>query len=272
MKLLFNYLCRKIQYMRLLLLLVMFFITTTGFSMEDWGQTGHRVTGEIAERHLSRKVKKKIDKILNGKSLALVSTYGDDIKSDPRYRQYGPWHYVNLDPDQTTYDEDQASLEGDIVIGIRQSVEALKNKSTPPKDQEFYLKMLVHLVGDLHQPFHTGRGEDKGGNDIEVLWFNESTNIHRVWDSQMIDGFQMSYTELADNAADLSRAEVKAISKGSVLDWMYESKELSDLVYDSVELGDKLGYEYSYQWLAVVREQLQKGGIRLAALLNEILG
>lgn len=258
--------------MRVLLLLAMFLVTTTGFSMEDWGQTGHRVTGEIAEKHLSRKVRKKVKKILNGKSLALVSTYGDDIKSDPRYRQFGPWHYVNLDPDQTTYDEAKASKQGDIVIGIQKSVAALKDKSTSQQDQEFYLKMLVHLVGDLHQPLHTGRGQDKGGNDIQVRWFNENTNIHRVWDSQMIDGFQMSYTELADNAAVLSRLEVKAISKGSVLDWMYESKELSNLIYDAVEVGDKLGYEYSYQWLPVVREQLQKGGIRLAALLNEILG
>lgn len=258
--------------MRVLLLLAMFLVTSTGFSMEDWGQTGHRVTGEIAEKYLSRKVKKKIEKILQGKSLALVSTYGDDIKSDPRYRKYGPWHYVNLDPDQPIYDEAQANSEGDIVFGIRKSVKALKDKSTPQEDQEFYLKMLVHLVGDLHQPFHTGRAEDKGGNDIQVRWFNENTNIHRVWDSQMIDSFQMSYTELADNADALSLTQVKAISRGTVLDWMYESKELSELVYAGVEVGDKLGYQYSYEWFPVVREQLQKGGIRLAVLLNDTFG
>lgn len=70
---------------------------SVGFAAEnDWGQNGHRATGKIAENHLSKKALKQINKILQGKSLALVSTYGDEIKSDSRYREYGPWHYVNL--------------------------------------------------------------------------------------------------------------------------------------------------------------------------------
>lgn len=258
--------------MRFLVLLAIFFISSSQVSANDWGQTGHRVTGEIAESYLTKKAKRNISKILNGQSLALVSTYGDEIKSDSRYTQYGPWHYVNIDADQQQYDAALANPAGDIVMGIRKCVVALEDDSTNQQDKEFYLKMLVHLIGDLHQPFHTGRGEDKGGNDIQVRWFNEGTNIHRVWDSQMIDDFQMSYTELAANARPLSKDQYNAMAEGDVLDWMYESKELSDRVYASVEVGDKLGYEYSYQWFPVVREQLQKGGIRLAALLNDIFG
>ena len=211
-------------------------------------------------------------KILDGKSLALVSTYGDDIKSDPRYREFGPWHYVNIAEDQTTYSEEEANPEGDLVLAIRKCIEILKDKNASKEDKEFYLKMLVHFMGDLHQPFHAGRGEDRGGNDIRVTWFRDNSNIHRVWDSEMINDFQMSYTELAENADPLKKWQVNAIKTGSVLDWMYESKSLSEKVYNSVENGEDLGYRYMYDWFPVVREQLQKGGIRLAKILNEVLG
>lgn len=257
---------------QLIILTALFFSAICSASGEDWGQTGHRVTGEIAESYLSKKAKIRISEILNGQGLAFVSTYGDEIKSDSRYREYGPWHYVNLDTGETAYSEETANPAGDLVFGIRKCIKALKDKSTPEDDREFYLKMLVHFIGDLHQPFHAGRGEDKGGNDIQVRWFNQGTNIHRVWDSQMIDGYQMSYTELSQNADELSPEEINEIAAGDVLDWMYESKKLSEKVYASVETGDKLGYEYAYRWFPVVREQLQKGGIRLAQVLNAIYG
>ena len=257
--------------MKHLLLAAALLISTFSFaSDEDWGKTGHRATGEIAVAHLSKKAKKAIGKLLDGESLALVSTFGDDIKSDDQYRKYGPWHYVNLDEGQTEYSEEAADPAGDIVFGIRKCIAVLENEKAPKDEKVFHLKMLVHLMGDLHQPFHTGRGEDKGGNDIQVRWFNQGTNIHRVWDSQMIDDFQMSYTELADNAEVLSRQEIKAIEAGDLLAWMYESKELSKEAYASVEIGDKLGYEYAYKWFPVVRKQLQKGGIRLAKVLNDL--
>jgi hypothetical protein len=82
----------------------------------------------------------------------------------------------------------------------------------------------------------------------------------------------MSYSELAENSRTLSRAQIEAIEKGEVIDWLYESREMADELYDSVEVGEKLGYEYMYKHLPTVLKQLQKGGIRLAKILNEIYG
>lgn len=254
----------------LLLLAALLFSTISFASEEDWGKNGHRVTAQIASEHLSNKTRKRIEKILDGQSLALVSTFGDDIKSDDAFRKYDPWHYVNLEKGQKFYSVEEANPDGDLVFGIRKCIKVLENENSSKEDKAFYLKMLVHFMGDLHQPLHTGRGEDKGGNDIQVRWFGQGTNLHRLWDSQMIDGFQMSYTELAANAGNLSKKEIKEIASGDVLDWMYESKRLSNSVYNSVEIGEKLGYEYAYEWFPVVREQLQKGGIRLAEVLNDI--
>lgn len=257
--------------MKYLLLVTALVISSFSFASEgDWGRTGHRATGEVAESYLSNKAQKQIAQLLDGQSLAFVSTYGDDIKSDPKYREYGPWHYVNLPQGATNYKKEDANPKGDLLQGIQTCIEVLKDKEASKEQKAFYLKMLVHFMGDLHQPLHTGRGEDKGGNDIQVRWFGKGSNLHRVWDSEMINDFEMSFTELAESTDKLSKNEINKIRAGSISDWMYESKALSNKVYDSVEIGEKLGYEYMYEWFPVAHDQIQKGGIRLAKVLNDI--
>ena len=235
----------------------------------DWSKTGHRTTGEVAQRHLTKKAKKAIAEILDGQSLPLVSTYADDIKADRTYKEFSAWHYVNFPADKK-YTEVAPSQYGDIVVGIEKCVAIVKNENSTNEDKAFYLKLLVHLVGDLHQPMHAGREEDKGGNDIQLQWFGKGTNLHRLWDSNMIDDYGMSYTELADNLPTLNKNQVKNIQKGNVFDWVEESQDLANELYNSVEVGEKLGYEYSYKYWGMVESQLQKGGLRLAKVLNEM--
>lgn len=234
-----------------------------------WSKTGHRTTGEVAQQHLSRKARKTIDKLLDGQSLALVSTFGDDIKADRQYREFSAWHYVNYPADKK-YTDVEPSEYGDIVIGIQKCMAVVKDDNSSRADKVFYLKLLVHLIGDLHQPMHVGRLEDKGGNDIQVQWFGKGTNLHRVWDSNMINDYGMSYTELASNLPKINKKEVQKIQEGNIFDWVEESQDLANELYDSVEVGEKLGYRYSYKYWDVLETQLQKGGLRLAKILNEI--
>jgi len=240
-------------------------------SSEDWGKTGHRATGEIAQEYLTKKAQRAIDKLLKGQSLAFVANYGDDIKSDAAYRSYGPWHYVNF-PFDSTYEAHPKSEQGDLIRGIQTCIEVLKNENSTEADKIFHLKMLVHFIGDLHQPLHVGLAEDKGGNDRQVRWFKDGTNLHTVWDTTMIEDYTMSYTELAKNADKLSNAQLQLLQQGTVIDWMYESRSLCKEIYANTEIGDKLGYRYMYDYMNVVRSQLQKAGIRLAVVLNEIFG
>lgn len=234
-----------------------------------WSKTGHRVTGEIAEQHLTRKAKKAITKLLNGQSLAEVSTFGDEIKADRKFREFSPWHYVNFPLDKS-YSDVEPSPDGDLVAGIQKCIAMVKDKKSSLADKQFYLKFLVHLIGDLHQPLHVGRKEDKGGNDIQVQWFGTGSNLHRVWDSNMIDDYGMGYMELAANLPKLSKEELKSIQQGDVYAWVEESQELVKKVYGSADVGEKIGYRYSYDWWSTVEQQLQKGGIRLAVVLNDI--
>lgn len=255
-------------------LIFTFLLITVSFTVKAtdiWGQNGHRAIGQIAEKHLTKKARKNIEKLLNGESLALVSTFGDEIKSDSRYREYGPWHYVNF-PFDGIYEASEKNEKGDLIQGIKYSIALLNDESATKEDKVFYLKFLVHLMGDLHQPLHVGIADDKGGNDFQVQWFGDGTNLHSVWDTKMIEDYNMSYRELAYNTQKLSKPELAAIKNGNLLDWVYESRALCEDIYANTKIGEKLGYQYNYRYMNTLRMQLQKGGIRLAKILNNIYG
>jgi len=234
-----------------------------------WSKTGHRAIGEVAQEHLTGKARKAIESLLDGESLAGVSNFADEIKSDAKYREFSAWHYVNFPADKK-YADVAPSKNGDLITGIQACIAIIKDENSANEDKAFYLKMLVHLIGDLHQPMHVGRLEDKGGNDIQVRWFNDGSNLHRVWDSNMINSYGMSYTELAASLPQISKKEKKAIQQGTLLDWVEESQDIANRLYSSVEVGEKLSYRYSYLWWGTLEIQLQKGGLRLAKVLNEL--
>lgn len=235
----------------------------------DWGKTGHRAIGKIAEDYLKGKTKRKLAKLLDGQSLALVSTFGDDIKSDKRYSKFYTWHYVNM-PFGVKYEDSEKNPNGDLVTGIETCKRIILDKSSSKEDKIFYLKFLVHLIGDLHQPMHVGRAEDKGGNTYQVRWFDDGTNLHSVWDSKMINHYQMTYSELGINTDKISKEQVKYLQKGTIADWTNETQKLAIKIYGSAEIGENLGYAYMYKNFELVRSQLQKGGIRLAKVLNDL--
>ena len=265
------YIWEKKYSMRTLISLLLVLVFTSNVSAYDWGKTGHRTTGAIAEKYLSKKARKAIAELLDGESLALVSTYADDIKSDSQYRKYGTQHYVNV-PFDTTYDVHPKNERGDIITGIEACIAVIKSDTATKEEKAFNLRMLVHFIGDLHQPLHTGIGEDKGGNDFQVQWYNDGTNLHRVWDTQMIESYGMSYTELADNMPEITKKQRQAMAAGTYKEWMEDSRNLVKDIYSKTNKGDKLGYRYMYDYFETLKGQLQKGGVRLAQLLNELLG
>lgn len=247
-----------------------FCFTLNAHTTKDfWGATGHRVVGKIADNHLSSKAKREVNRLLNRHTLAFTSTFADEIKSDKRYNKFYTWHYINM-PLDSDYESSKKNPEGDLVTGINYCIQMIKDKKASDDDKAFYLKLLIHFIGDLHQPMHVGLEEDKGGNDFKVQWFYNDSNLHRVWDTQMIDEYGMSYTELADNADVLSKAQVKYIKQGSITDWANETHEITRNVYNTVTPDENLKYRYSYDNFKTVRTQLQKAGIRLAKVLNEL--
>jgi len=256
---------------------LIFFFLCVGISsyatknISVWGQTGHRVVGEIAYSHLTKKAKKNLEKLLKGEGLAIISTYADEIKSDNAYRKFSAWHYVNFKEGEA-YETGDKNPKGDLIQGIKECQKIISNPASSEEDKVFYVKLLVHLIGDLHQPLHIGRAEDKGGNAIKVKWFRGKTNLHSVWDTKMIESFNMTYTELSSNLNYFSKNQKEAIQKGSVLDWVNETRVITMKVYESAEINDNLSYRYMYDHFSTVKSQLKKGGLRLAKVLNELFG
>lgn len=252
------------------LLIVLFFSPNYNYASDDfWGSTGHRVVGEIADQYLKSKTKRKLRELLHNESLAFVSTYADDIKSDKRYNDFYTWHYINI-PLESNYEESKKNESGDLITGIEHCIKIIKDDNSSDEDKAFYLKLLIHFIGDLHQPMHVGLAEDKGGNDFKLQWFYNDTNLHAVWDTKMINSYDMSYSELAENANELNKEQVKAIQKGSLIDWVNDTHKLTRQVYANVKPDENLRYRYSYDNFKTVRTQLQKGGIRLAKILNDL--
>ncbi len=234
-----------------------------------WGQTGHRAMGLLAERNLSKKAKKEIERILKGESLSMTSTWMDEIRSDSTYRYSYDWHWVTI-PDGQTYEQTEKNPKGDVIAAIETIIAELKSGKFSGKEETIRLKMLVHLIGDIHQPLHVGLGPDKGGNDVKVMWFRADSNLHRVWDSDMIDDKNVSYTELANWIGQPSSTDLATWQKSTVRDWAKESMSYRKQVYDYG--NGKMGYQYSYKYFDIVKLRLQQSGIRLAAVLNEIYG
>lgn len=234
-----------------------------------WGATGHRATGLIAERHLSKKAKKKIDAILGGESLAMVSNWMDEIRSDSTYNYTADWHWTTI-PDGGKYEDVESNPDGKVIMMIEKIIGELKRGGLSAKQEQEYVKMLVHMIGDMHQPLHVGKPGDRGGNDVKVKWFRADSNLHRVWDSEMIDDTKLSYTELADALGKPGKDKLAKWQQGTVRDWALESVSYRPQVYD---IGNgSLSYSYSYKYLPIAKERLLQAGIRLAALLNTIYG
>lgn len=235
-----------------------------------WGQNGHRAVGLVAEQHLSKKARKKVMQLLGGNSLAEVSVWMDDIKSDHTYDHTHDWHWVTI-PDGQTYDQTEKNPNGDILAKIEELSAALKAGKLSKDQEEEYVKFLVHLVGDIHQPMHVGHGDDQGGNDVKVQWFWEPSNLHRVWDSNMIESKDLSFTEIVRFLGEPSQQQVKTWQADPVRVWANESMQYRDQAYTLPE-NKKLSYEYLYKNYPLVEQRILQAGVRLAGLLNEIYG
>lgn len=233
-----------------------------------WGPIGHRVVGHLATEHLSPKARKAVHNLLAGESLAMASTWMDEVRSDSSYDHVRDWHWVTI-PDGGTYATSEKNPDGDVVEAIERMKVLLRNDTVSAVHKAEALRFLIHLIGDLHQPLHVGRGDDKGGNDFQVQWMKKGSNLHRVWDSGLIELQELSYTELAGGLRHPSAAERKAWQQGTTAQWAEEALILRPRVYN-VERGAELGYPYSYANWPLVREQLLKAGVRLAAVLNEV--
>ena len=261
-----------------------------------WGDTGHRITGQVAEEALSEDARRAVREIAGARTLAMLSTWPDFIRSDRNWGFVSSWHYINVD-DDATLDEVMAEAartpEPDNIVEAigylrailagdaerRRHFEGLMSEAgVEPREGSVELTalcFLVHFVGDLHQPLHVGRSDDRGGNSIAVNFFDEIKKLHSVWDSGIIDSQGLSFTEFADFLDAELAGKVQA-GDGGVEAWAGESRAYLSKLYEiwgRTSLDNylpELGYRYVYDHIGTIKRRLYLAGLRLAGMLNEI--
>jgi hypothetical protein len=265
------------------LLVVTAFFATAFFDATSpvfaWGPLGHRVIGKLAERKLNPQAKVAIAGLLEeGETIADASTWADEHLSE--MPKSSPWHYVDVPLDEPKYDAKFSAdvpEKGCVVDKIKEFKKALQDPAKSIEERRLALRFLIHLIEDVHMPLHVGDNRDKGGNKTQVRFFDQGTNMHRLWDSDMIlrvgdseDFWVADLTEL-----DTPNKRVEAM-RGNVEDWATESLLLARAAYNAPETGkrmvpgQKLGDAYLDTHLPVVRKRLYQASIRLAVILNEI--
>ena len=270
-------------------------------SASAWGDLGHQAIAEVAQRHLTPKARKAVDKYLDGMKLASVASEADKYRSfwvmdlgfiptnpdDARVSfltefdfgtplNISPWsHSITVDRNMDPYPTD--NLDGAYINNDCYYVKILAEKlsreaeTMDPAEVRRDIALITHFIGDMHCPVHIAYlpdNTDKG--HFEVTYRGRKTNYHSYWDGPALDSFQGGFQELAYLIDTKSRKEIKAITAGDVYDWGKDSATKSLEAYELVKPGDTIPGNFSWDIRPLAYSQLRNAGYRLAATLNGI--
>lgn len=229
-----------------------------------WGSKGHALVAEVAFNYMDENTKKEVLKYLNGLTIEDAANWMDNVKSDHSYDFMRAYHYVNFDKGAIVME-----TNGDnIIYQLDTTIKELQNKKNLSKEEiNTKIKILFHLMGDLHQPLHVGYGDDKGGNTMQINYNFRGTNLHSLWDSGIIEYKKITLPEcLAANK--YSKNEIRALQNIDVVYWATGSRSYLPQVYKTG--GNKINDEYVDACVPIIENQILKAGIRLAGVLNEV--
>jgi hypothetical protein len=257
-----------------------------------WGAVGHKTIAWIAQDRLNPKAQRAVREILGeDRDLPSVSTWADAIVH--MRPETAPWHYLNLNvrEGQGQFDLETACRQQDCVVDqIEKDLQILREPFGRKSEKREALKFLVHFVGDLHQPLHCADDNDRGGNE---KWFNLPGGkgrpgrawicLHAYWDDLFLTPKSQSPRELAERLeAEMEPNDEADWIGGSPEQWAYESFLIAQKqIYGELPSGplykNRWGRELPEDYAngkmrKIMERQLQKAGVRLAFLLNDVLG
>jgi len=233
-----------------------------------WGGEGHRVVSVIAERYITEHTRYFIEYFFEEESLVEFSTWLDEVRNQPDYRATATWHWVTIENGKT-YKSSTRNKKGDIISAM---LAVMLKRKYNRKDIDIIcdIRVATHLIGDLHQPLHVSCCNDKGGRLLPVMWSNKNTNLHDVWDNDLIKSYKLSYSELAESLFPLSDKLYEEADNDvdfqNIYEWAEESIAFRNQIY-SIGNG-KLGNSYFQKNRALLERQLAIAGVRLAIFLN----
>lgn len=248
--------------MKRILSLYLLLTLTCYTSAFAWGHKGHSIVAEVAFKYLDAKTKQKVLSYLNGMSIQQASNWMDEMRSDSKFDYMKPYHYVNFARGSAVKE-----LEGENIINtLNQTLKYLDNINAMSNDDiRLRLFYLFHLIGDLHQPLHVGYGEDKGGNTVQVSFFGRGSNLHKMWDSEIIE-YKALTLEQVLKMNDFEPSEISALKSINVLSWVTDSRSHLKSIYsfNNAKIDDR----YVDANYPIVKMQILKAGLRLASVLE----
>jgi hypothetical protein len=238
---------------------------------QAWGPQGHRIAGNLAESQLTPAARTAIREILGNEPLSDASTWADRMRSDPApfwQRRAGAYHYVSV-PQGRDYRPGDAPRQGDAYSALQAFSREVSDPATTAERRRLALRFILHIVQDLHQPLHANRRDDRGGNDIRLRILGRDSNLHRVWDSDMIasagDGDRTWQQRLLRGHSRSARDSW--LRETDALLWIAESARLSETLYPE---SRSLGRAYIEQHRATLEKRLLQAGLRSAGYLNAL--
>lgn len=251
---------KKIAY--LLFVIILSGVANNAFA---WGKRGHYMVSEIAFSFLDTNVRAEVHKYLGEITIEQAGTWMDDMRSDHRYDYMKPWHYVNVEKGK----EYEPNNEENAVNELNKVIKELEHKEKLSDDDiKKDVLILFHLVGDLHQPLHAGYSIDKGGNDISVDYIGKTSNLHRVWDSEIIEGENITVQDCMASIKKYNKSSLAKLKKIDVVEWMNSSRaQLSD-VYDFK--NNVIDKAYAEKNKPLIENDIFTAGVRLASVLETV--
>lgn len=232
-----------------------------------WGRKGHHIVVEIAFGRLNQNTREKVMKYLDGMSIQSASTWMDDIRNVPSFKYLETAHYINIpDPNKTP-----AVAPNDVKRELSVTFRDLKNREQL-NDSIVRLSILklIHLVGDIHQPLHAGYEKDRGGNDEAVMMDDKKSNLHRVWDSQLIEKLEIDSADIERQIESLSNRQKKNYADLDVDQWIRESQSYLNQMY-MIE-NKTIDEKYISTSKPIIQTQLTRAALRLSNALEEYFG
>jgi hypothetical protein len=254
---------------------LIFYLALLSSQAFAFGADGHRIVSKIAENHFSVKTAVAINAITDGQDLAELSLWPDRVRYLPAWEQSKYWHYISID-DHEPFAGLQRHSDGDVLSALEYFYADLQNSQLAKKQQIEALAFFIHFVADIHQPLHVGRRDDRGGNKIEINWLKmpRATNLHRVWNSLIIDTENKTPNQYSQMLNRASTAQIAQWQNSQFLDWARESKALRRQVYNFSPANERgrilIGPDYISRNKPIIERRLLMAGIRLADSLNRI--
>jgi hypothetical protein len=257
-----------------------------------WGSLGHRTVAYLASLYFTPEATRFTNHLLNGQDISEASLFADRIRYIPSFHYSAAWHYIDAQDDpprQCGINITRDCLsEGCVVSAIANHTERVMNTNLPAWQRGQSLRFLIHFIGDVHQPLHT-ENEDRGGNEIPVLFDHRHTNLHSVWDTLIPNKYAAGENEteaaflwaqklyakdvdpensMKDECQDVGDAA------GCALQWAGDANKwvCQYVLKDDIEgLKGDLSGEYYEGAVPVIDEMVAKGGRRLGAWLNRMV-